>query len=592
MLRFNFNIPEEKIKHLPLIIMYVVTVRGIIFLIAKTHTIIFKYTSTNDAFKLSIAILTGTIVFFINNYISFYLFEHFLIPTSIVIIDFIASSLGLITIRAIVKLLYMQQFDSDKEKINVIIYGAGEEGIITKKALEHDKFIKYNIIAFVDNNPNLKGKIIDNVKIIDLKSLFDIINNKNDISQLIISNSKISNNVKKQIIDICLNNNINVLTVPPINNWINGELNIKQIRKVRIEDLLERDVISLDTNIISKQLTEKTILVTGAAGSIGSELVRQILKFVPEHIILLDIAETPLFNIDLELQKNGYRNYSIILTNILNKNKIDFIFNKFKPDIVFHAAAYKHVPMMELNAYEAVQNNVLGTKILADTSIKYNVDKFVMISTDKAVNPTNIMGASKRIAEIYTQSLNKLNKTKFVTTRFGNVLGSNGSVVQLFKKQIEEGGPITITDPAVTRYFMTIPEASQLVLQAGAMGNGGEIFIFDMGKPVKIVDLAKKMVKLSGLELGKDINLIYTGLRPGEKLYEELLNNNENTIKTNSKEILIAKVTKYDLEYISTMINELLDVTNYHDDYKIVAIMKKIVPEYISQNSIYAKLDN
>jgi FlaA1/EpsC-like NDP-sugar epimerase len=382
------------------------------------------------------------------------------------------------------------------------------------------------------------------------------------------------------------------LNVPPVSNWINGELSFKQIKKVQIEELLERDAIQLDIDIIINQLNNKTILVTGAAGSIGSEIVRQVIKFNPKKIILLDQAESPLYEMEMELHdKYKQQQYEIVMGDIRNKDRMENVFKTFAPSIVFHAAAYKHVPMMENNPSESIFTNVLGSKNLADLSVQYKVEKFVMVSTDKAVNPTNVMGASKRIAEIYTQSLNKNSTTKFITTRFGNVLGSNGSVIPRFRQQIETGGPITITHPDITRFFMTIPEACQLVLEAGAMGKGGEIFIFDMGESVKIVDLAKKMIKLSGLILDKDISIIYTGLRPGEKLYEELLANEENTIPTHHKQILIAKVKEYDFETISSSINELINLFDQQNNKSIVKKMKELVPEFKSNNSIYEELD-
>ena len=385
-----------------------------------------------------------------------------------------------------------------------------------------------------------------------------------------------------------------MLNVPPVQSWINGELSFKKIRKVNIEDLLGRDQILLQLEKIKEEIHNKTILVTGAAGSIGSEMVRQILPFEPKLLLLLDIAESPLYDLELEIKDNpstNFQNIEPIIGDIRNKDRMRNVFNTFHPDIIFHAAAYKHVPMMELNPSESILNNVLGTKIIADLSKEFNASKFVMISTDKAVNPTNIMGATKRIAEMYTQSMNGLGKTKFITTRFGNVLGSNGSVIPRFKKQIESGKPLTITHPDITRYFMTISEACQLVLEAGSMGKGGEIFIFDMGSPMKIADLAKKMIQLSGLELGKDIQINYTGLRPGEKLFEELLANEENTLPTHHKKIMIAKVKSYPFDFVSAEIDGLIELFNSQNNEAIVTKMKKIVPEFLSKNSEYERLD-
>ena len=433
--------------------------------------------------------------------------------------------------------------------------------------------------------------MLEGTKIVGLDKLDELLQN-NNVAHLIISIQNLLPARKQQIVDTCLNYTIKILTVPPITNWINGELSFKQIKKVKIEDLLGRDPIILDKEDIEKQLSGKVILVTGAAGSIGSEIVRQIIPFNPKLIILVDQAESPLYEIELELfDKHKQQCYEVVIGDVRNRERMGNVFRTFNPQIVFHAAAYKHVPMMENNPSESIFTNVLGTRNLADLSVEYKVEKFVMISTDKAVNPTNVMGASKRIAEIYTQSLSKKSNTKFITTRFGNVLGSNGSVIPRFRQQIENGGPLTITHPDITRYFMTIPEACQLVLEAGAMGQGAEIFIFDMGKSVKIVELAKKMIKLSGLTLDKDISIVYTGLRPGEKLYEELLADHENTLPTHHTQIMKAKVKEYDLNEITTSINELIALFDQQDNKLIVKKMKTLVPEFKSNNSIYEKLD-
>jgi FlaA1/EpsC-like NDP-sugar epimerase len=365
-----------------------------------------------------------------------------------------------------------------------------------------------------------------------------------------------------------------------------------QIKEIKIEDLLERPPIVLDVNKIKKKILNKTVLVTGAAGSIGSEIVRQIINFNPAKIVLFDQAESPLYDMELDLQeKFHFYNFEIVIGNIADEYRVKMLFEEYKPSIVYHAAAYKHVPMMENNPTEALRTNIIGTKIIADVSNKYKVEQFVMVSTDKAVNPTNVMGASKRIAEIYIQAFNQISYTNFITTRFGNVLGSNGSVILRFKKQIDKGGPVTVTHPEITRYFMTIPEACQLVLEAGAISKGKEIFIFDMGKSVKILDLAKKMIKLSGLTIGKDIQVKYTGLRPGEKLYEELLNDLENTIPTYHSKIMIAKVRDYDFDEVCEKFTELIKLKEDHNNKDIVLKMKEIVPEFKSQNSIYEELD-
>ncbi|MBK7388358.1 MAG: polysaccharide biosynthesis protein [Bacteroidetes bacterium] len=486
----------------------------------------------------------------------------------------------------------METMNPSKEKTNVIIFGAGEAGVIAKRTLDRDAGSKYKVLAFVDDNYKKSGKKVEGVSIYDTDEDLERLLAENEVQHLIISIQNLAPARKQEIVEMCLRHHTKVLTVPPVTNWINGALSFKQIKKIRIEELLERDPIRLDTAAITSQLTGKTILITGAAGSIGSEIVRQVLRFNPAKVIMLDCAESPMY--DLELETSEMRQGKVtepVIADIRNHDRMLNVFRTFRPQIVFHAAAYKHVPMMENNPSEAILTNVKGTRITAELSDEFGVEKFVMVSTDKAVNPTSIMGATKRIAEIYIQSLNKKSKTKFITTRFGNVLGSNGSVIPRFNKQIESRQPITITHPEITRFFMTIPEACQLVLEAGAMGKGGEIFIFDMGKSVKITDLAKKMVQLSGLELGKDIQLVFTGLRPGEKLYEELLNDEENTIPTHHEKIMVAKVKEYDFDEVKKNVDDLVSLFNAQDNINLVRKMKEIVPEYISNNSVFEVLD-
>ena len=592
LLRFNFAIPLSELKPLPQILLYMAFVRSVSFVIARSYAGIIRYTSTGDALRVFGTVLGGSITFSVTNLITyFFIGNYFFIPFSIIIIDFLATSFGMITFRLVVKLAFLELQHPEREKVNVIIYGAGEAGIVAKRTLDRDAGTRYKVIAFIDDNPRKQGKKLEGVDILGSNKL-DSLLASNTISQIILAIMHFEPVKKQALVDKCLTYDTKVLTVPPMIRWINGELSFNQMRKINIEELLERDEIKLDKQRIALEITGKTILITGAAGSIGSELVRQLVRFAPRKLLLIDQAETPLHY--LELESYEFRQGPVtefILCDIANRDRMRNIFEKYHPELVYHAAAYKHVPMMENNPIEAVLTNINGTRLIADLSVEFGVEKFIMISTDKAVNPTNVMGASKRIAEIYTQALNQKSVTRFITTRFGNVLGSNGSVIPLFKSQIEKGGPITSTHPEVTRFFMTIPEACQLVLEAGAFGKGGEIFIFDMGKPIKIIDLAKKMIQLSGLTPGKDIQIRFTGLRPGEKLYEELLNIEENAIPTHHPLILIAKVRESDLAEVRQDIDILTDHVTAGTEYDIIRKMKHMVPEYISQNSVYEQLD-
>ncbi len=567
------------------------------FLITKSYTGIIKYTSTQDAIRIFYAVATSTLgILVVEAMYYFSVGNHLLKPTIILTDAFIVTVL-LSGFRIGAKVLYSQirPTDTSNNKQKIIIYGAGEAGLLVKRSLERDPKWNRKVIAFIDDNVSLQGKTVEGVKIyppnVDLK-----IFTAQDIEiELIIAIQRISNFSKKLIIEKCLKESILVKTIPPVEAWINGEFNPRTIKKVKIEDLLEREPIQLNIDKISRDLENEVILVTGAAGSIGSEIARQCIAFKPKTIVLLDQGETPLYELELELNKHV--GAEVVIADVCNASRMRRVFEFYKPSYVFHAAAYKHVPLMENNPYEAINTNVFGTQNVASLAVEFKVKKFVFVSTDKAVNPTNIMGASKRIAEIYVQSLNaKLQlasdeHTKFITTRFGNVLGSNGSVIPLFKRQIEAGGPITVTHPEITRYFMTIPEACQLVLEAGVMGQGGEIYIFDMGESVKIVDLAKKMIRLSGFEEGKDIQIKYTGLRPGEKLKEELLNDKENTIGTHNPKIMIAQVAEYNYLEVNGLISKLYEEKESLKNTSIVATMKAIVPEYISNNSIYEVLD-
>lgn len=609
-LRFNFEIPLEVWSSLLIVLPIVIFTKSTLFYYTKSYAGIIRFSSTEDAKKIFKALTVSMAIIMLVDLVNRLLTGTYLIPLSVMLIDYFMSMLFMGAFRIIAKIIYYEAKGVNNvgkglntPLVNVIIYGAGEAGMITNRTLHQDAGMNYNVIAFVDDNPAKSKSSIEGVDIYKASHLPKLIK-ENKVELVIIAIQNIQSERKKEIIDTCLMFGVQVRNVPPVERWINGELSFKQIKDVKIEDVLGREPICIDNTKIRSEIHNKVILITGAAGSIGGELARQIVQYTPRKVMLLDQAESPLYDLELELSEMPFKiNFESVIADVSNKERMEKVFSYLLPDLVFHAAAYKHVPVMESNPSEAVLDNVYGTKVTADLSLKYKVKKFVMISTDKAVNPTNVMGASKRVAEIYIQSLNSLfhnsdsdtkddhNSTAFITTRFGNVLGSNGSVIPRFKKQIAEGGPITITHPDVTRYFMTIPEACQLVLEAGSMGRGGEIFLFDMGKSIKIVDLAKKMIKLSGLTLGKDIQVMFTGLRPGEKLYEELLNDKENTIPTHHPKIMIAKVREYEHRTVEMQINELMKLNMGQNNDAIIRKMKEIVPEYISHNSIYEKLD-
>lgn len=593
MLRFNFNIPTSELEVFKQAFFIILSVRVVSFIFFRIHSGIIQYTSTRDASRIFLVLFGGTLLFALSNVFSFHSgLERYLIPYSIIILEFITSLMFLVSYRVFVKIAYVELAKPHTGQTSVMIFGAGEAGIITKRAMEAESRSRIKIIGFFDDNRKKKNTTIEGLKIYPSEEIRNIFKEK-DIDQLILAVQNLSNQRKQELIDLCIEENVEVLNVPPVQNWINGELSLKQIKSVRIEDLLGRDEIQLSKEYVRSDLKGKVVLISGAAGSIGSELVKQVLKFKPKLLLMVDQAESPLFHLEVETNGGGRSTQThYILADVTNQQRMQAIFKKFKPDYIFHAAAYKHVPMMEKNPMEAIRVNVLGTKNLADLAIEFNVGKFVMISTDKAVNPTNVMGASKRFAEIYVQSLNGKSETQVITTRFGNVLGSNGSVIPLFEKQIAKGGPITVTHPDITRYFMTIPEACQLVLEAGSMGEGGEIFVFDMGESVKIVDLAKKMIRLSGLQLGKDIQIQFTGLRPGEKLYEELLTQGENIKPTHHQKILKADIKQVSLEEVSKTIEFMIRALGRQDVYELVSLLKKTIPEYKSENSEFGVLDN
>jgi FlaA1/EpsC-like NDP-sugar epimerase len=575
-------------------IFLVLLVNTSVFVVTKSYTGIVRYTGVQDAVRIAGAVAMSSFVILVINTMALGYSTILSLTTLVITLYTVFTFLFLISYRVLVKYLFAYAKNYKMKKKSVVIFGAGDTGVATQRVLENDGQSNIQIVAFIDDDKKKGSKNLNGAPIITFND-FKELANVQPIDELIIASYSLPTKRKNEIVDFCLDHDIKALSVPAYSKWAEGKFTSRQLQSIKIEDLLERDPIQINNNQIKSQIKGKRILVTGAAGSIGSEIVRQLIPYAPELIILCDQAETPLHTLELELIENGTRaNCVSYLADITNKSRMESLFEEFKPQYVYHAAAYKHVPMMELCPTEAVRNNVVGVKLIADLSVKYNVERFVMISTDKAVNPTNVMGASKRMAEMYVQALSKQEGigTKFITTRFGNVLGSNGSVIIRFKEQIEKGGPVTVTHPNITRYFMTIPEACQLVLEAGSMGNGGEIFVFDMGQPVAIADLAKKMIRLYGLIPNIDINITYSGLRPGEKLYEELLNDEENTTQTYHDKILIAKVrdVSFDLVYQSTIeLENILNTSN--DEMQLVSKMKELVPEYISNNSIYEKLD-
>tara|TARA_X000000950_G_scaffold159600_1_gene195478 strand:- start:397 stop:2274 length:1878 start_codon:yes stop_codon:yes gene_type:complete len=569
-----------------------ILIRYVSFIVGKTHKGILRHFSNDDALRIFYTITVGTIVISSFSIFKFKFFDgRVILPKSVIIIEYLGTLFLLTASRLFIKQSFINQGKKNIKKTNVLIYGSGKMGVITKSALERDQESSYNIEGFLDDDYNKEGLLIDRKIIIHPDNLKQSLK-KLKIQMIIIAIKDPLIENKSKLIDFCLKNKIKVKTVPSVEEWLDEELSVNQIKNIHIDDLLGRKAIKLPKNNILDEINNKSILVTGAAGSIGSEIVKQLLDLKPKKVIILDQAESALYDLKQELNfSSKSSNFEIVIGDVTRKERIKKIFSTYQPEIVFHAAAYKHVPLMELNPTESIRTNVIGTKIIADYAAEYDVQKFILVSTDKAVNPTNVMGASKRSAEMYCQALNQNHKTKFIITRFGNVLGSNGSVIPLFKKQIQNGGPLTVTHRKVTRFFMTIQEACQLVLEASSMGNGGEIFVFDMGKSMKIIDLAHKMIQLAGLEVGKDIDVEIIGLRPGEKMYEETLNNSEETFKTHHPKILIGKVAEVDLDKLNNSINNLIEYTEKQDNDKIIKQMKEIIPEYISNNSEFSKFD-
>ena len=592
LLRFNFVVADFS----PTLALYhasiTLGVYALFSLFFRSYTGLLRHTTIVDVLNVFIATtFSFMVLFFLSLFSRWVKWSNItILPLSIIMIHYVLVTCILFSIRISIKVFYYMISSSLGKKRNVVVFGAGALGIIVERVIYNDVQGDFHIIGFLDKNKNLHGKKLNGICVYSPNALTLNFKRRHDLETLIFATDEIGAGEKSEIIRKALELGLEVLETPSVDSWLNGQLRLQQIQKVKIKDLLGRDPIQLNLKRIGINLTGKTILVSGAAGSIGSEIVRQLTRFNIKKLILVDQAETPMFHIENELRKKNHR-FIIkpVIADVTNHAKMEQVFQRLRPDIVFHAAAYKHVPLMEENPHEAIRVNVGGTKLLTDLSVKFGVKKFVMISTDKAVNPANIMGTSKRICEmiVQTKAQQAGNKTQFVITRFGNVLGSTGSVIPLFTKQIEEGGPITVTHPEITRYFMTIPEACELVLEAGFRGKGGEIFEFDMGQPVKIVDLAYQMIRLSGMEPGKDIKIVYTGLRPGEKLYEELLSDGEKTIPTHHPKIKIAQVDNTVNQDLLIKIDNLLYSIYDLTKLEVAKFCKEIVPEYVTTNSSY-----
>lgn len=595
-LRHNFGMLFENSALVGKTILWATMINLIFFRVFKTYSNVLRFSSIVDIMRIFIALAVSYGVLIMIGFFFEGQSGPMFVETSVLIIAFVVNTALMTCLRVVVKMFFEMVNYNGKENNNIFIYGAKEAGVNIAKSLRVNLRNQYRLRGFIADEPELFNKVMMGVTVYpNDDTLFEHLEEKK-VNTVIVSPAKMDALKNSEITDKLLAHNIRLLTSPPLSVWKGGaELSV-QIKNIQIEDLLQRDPIQVDMREIASHIEGKRVLITGAAGSIGSEIMRQVAKFNPYNMILVDQAETPLHDVRLELQDN-WRNLRActIIADVSNESRMEKIFRDCKPQYIFHAAAYKHVPMMEDDVSESIQVNVKGTHILADLAVKYGVEKFVMVSTDKAVNPTNVMGCSKRLAEIYVQSLaKKLEKegkpsVKFITTRFGNVLGSNGSVIPRFREQIDRGGPVTVTHPEIIRFFMTIPEACQLVLEAGCMGRGGEIYIFDMGKPVKIVDLAQRMISLSGRT---DVKIEFTGLRRGEKLFEELLANEELTQKTHHEKIMIARVREYDYEDVKKGIDELIDLSYTYDPMAIVRKMKEIVPEFTSKNSKFECLDN
>jgi FlaA1/EpsC-like NDP-sugar epimerase len=591
-IRHNFKFDFNYIivfKQIP----FVALIAALSFMLVGSHKSVVRYTGFRDVVNIIIGANILATILLVTSYLNtkFQLNTILEFSGSIIYIHLLLNFLFLIGTKFFIKSIFRSVITNSIDLKHVLIYGAGTSGLITYDALTNDTKTNNIVVGFIDDNTKKVGKKINLLPVYSLDDITKSIIKKKQIDEVIISIQSIEAKRLLEITTHLFKLNLKVKIVPPIQNWIDGDLSVGQIKDVKIEDLLGRTPINISNPELEYEYENKVILITGAAGSIGSEIARKLTNYKYKKLIFVDIAESPLYDLQQEFVLKGYDNFFPIIADIKDEKRLDKIFEQYKPTIVFHAAAYKHVPLMESNPYEAVKVNVCGTKNVANLSVIHGINKFVLISTDKAVNPTNVMGASKRIAELYVNCLKGKGKTKFITTRFGNVLGSNGSVIPLFKNQIERGGPLTVTHKEITRYFMTIPEACQLVLEASTMGNGGEIFVFDMGKSIKIFDLAKNMIVLSGLRYPEDIDIKITGLRPGEKIYEELLADGESTINTYNDKIMVAKTKPFNIEEIESKIINLCKISTETSNLEIVAIIKELVPEYISKNSKFEILD-
>ena len=592
LIRFNFSIDFD-IKLLLNQLPFVALAAFISFLSVGSHKGVVRFTGYKDIINIIIGVNILATILIISTFLSRKLnFDDvFNISGSIIYIHLLLNILFLTGFKLFIKSLYNNLMQDFKTTKRVLIFGAGNAGMITYDAINNDSKNGYEVIGFIDDNEQKVGKKINLLKVYSLDKINKKFVTNNDVEEVIISIQNIESSRLLQITGQLFTLGLKVKIVPPVQHWIDGDLSLGQIKEVNIEDLLGRQQISIKNSALIDEYDNQIIFITGAAGSIGSELVRKISEYQYKKLILIDSAESSLYNIEQELNRKGKSNFTAVVADIRDYNRMEQLFDLYKPKLVFHAAAYKHVPLMENNPYEAVSVNIIGTKNIGNLAVKHAVNKFILISTDKAVNPTNVMGASKRIAELYVNCLKGKGQTKFITTRFGNVLGSNGSVIPLFKKQIEAGGPLTVTHREISRYFMTISEACQLVLEAATMGHGGEIFVFDMGKSIRIYDLAINMIILSGLRFPEDIDIKITGLRPGEKIYEELLADGENTKSTYHEKIMIAKTKKINISEIENKIQNLCLVNTKIQNLEIVSLIKDIIPEYVSNNSAYEVLD-